>query len=301
MNNLDWQHWQYFLHIAQAGSLNRAADTLGVSQPTLSRHLHTLEKQLGQTLFDRSTQGLSPTRFGQSLIEEAEQMRTSAQRLERLAAGQDQAVTGRVRLSANEPIALHYLPRILPDFMDANPALSVEVEVTNKATSLDKRDADVAIRMFPPQQPDLIARHLFDIPLGFYASARYFAKHGNPTTAEALFQHRLLGYDRDKQFENGAAELGWPVRNEDFYFRTDNMALHLEMARHGGGIVGTHQQLAASLGLVSVEVEITLPKLPLYLCCHRDVKHNRRIRLLMDFLAEHLDCFPDRAGTLSSL
>lgn len=290
MNNTDWQGWQYFLEIAQAGSLNRAADTLGVSQPTLSRHLQALEKRLGQTLFDRSTQGLTPTRFGQSLIEEAEQMRTSVQRLERLAAGQDQAVTGRVRLSANEPIALYYLPRILPDFLDANPALSVEIEVTNKATSLDKRDADIAIRMFAPQQPDLIARHLFDIPLGFYASDAYLAKHGNPTTLEALFKHRLLGYDRDKQFEQGAASLGWQVRNEDFYFRTDSMPLHLEMARNGGGIVGTHRQLAASFGLVPIGVEVMLPKLPLYLCCHRDVKHNRRIRLLMDFLAERLDC-----------
>lgn len=292
MNNPDWQGWQYFLEIAQAGSLNRAADALGVSQPTLSRHLQALEKRLGQTLFDRSTQGLTPTRFGQSLIEEAEQMRTSVQRLERLAAGQDQAVTGRVRLSANEPIALYYLPRILPDFMDANPALSVEVDVSNKATSLDKRDADIAIRMFAPQQPDLIARHLFDIPLGFYASADYLAKHGNPTTLEALFKHRLLGYDRDKQFEQGAASFGWQVRNEDFYFRTDSMPLHLEMARNGGGIVGTHQQLAASFGLVPIGVDVMLPKLPLYLCCHRDVKHNRRIRLLMDFLAERLNCLP---------
>lgn len=290
MNNTNWQGWQYFLEIARAGSLNRAADTLGVSQPTLSRHLQALEKRLGQTLFDRSTQGLVPTRFGQSLIEEAEQMLTSVQRLERLAAGQDQTVTGRVRLSANEPIALYYLPRILPDFMDTNPALSVEVEVTNKATSLDKRDADIAIRMFAPQQPDLIARHLFDIPLGFYASAGYLTKHGHPTSSEDLFKHRLLGYDRDKQFENGAAELGLKIRNEDFYFRTDSMPLHLEMARNGGGIVGTHRPLAESFGLVPINVDITLPQLPLYLCCHRDVKHNRRIRFLMDFLAERLNC-----------
>ncbi|MFC3851724.1 LysR family transcriptional regulator [Salinispirillum marinum] len=288
MNNIDWQSWHYFLQIVQSGSLNQAAEKLGVSQPTLSRHLQALEKQLGQSLFDRSTQGLTPTRFGQSLIEEAEVMRASAQRLERQAAGQDQALTGRVRLSANEPIALYYLPKILPQFMAANPQLSLEIDVTNKASSLDKRDADIAIRMFPPQQLDLIARHLFDIPLGFFASADYFAQYGNPQNAEALIQHRLLGYDRDKQFEQGAAQLGWNVRNEDFFFRTDCMPLHIEMARQGGGIVATHQEVAESFGLVPVIVDLKLPKLPVYLCCHRDVKHNRRIRLLMDFLAEHL-------------
>lgn len=288
MNNIDWQSWHYFLQIAQSGSLNQAAEKLGVSQPTLSRHLQALEKQLGQSLFDRSTQGLTPTRFGQSLLEEAEVMRASAQRLERQAAGQDQALTGRVRLSANEPIALYYLPKILPQFMDANPQLSLEIEVTNKASSLDKRDADIAIRMFPPQQLDLIARHLFDIPLGFFASADYFTKHGNPETITELFQHRVIGYDRDKQFEQGAAQLGWNLQNEDFYFRTDCMPLHIEMARQGGGIVATHQEVAESFGLVPVMADLKLPKLPIYLCCHRDVKHNRRIRLLMDFLAEHL-------------
>lgn len=172
--------------------------------------------------------------------------------------------------------------------MDANPALSIEVEVNNRASSLDKRDADVAVRMFRPQQPDLIARHLLDIPLGFYASTGYLARHGTPTTPEALLRHRLLGYDRDKQFENGAAELGWTLRNEDFYFRSDCMPMHLEMARHDGGIVATHRQVASMHGLVPIAAGITLPDLPLYLCCHRDVRHNRRIRLLVDFLAENL-------------
>lgn len=289
MNNLDWQQWQYFLQISYAGSLSKAADQLGVSQPTLSRHLLALEKQLGQSLFDRSTQGLTLTRFGQSLVEECEQMSRTAAKLERLIAGQDQTMTGRVRLSANEVIAHYYLPPILPAFMDANPELSIEIEVTNQASSLDKRDADVAIRMFPPQQLDLISRHLFDIPLAFFASAEYLAHHGNPTHPEELLHHRILGYDRDKQMERGAELLGWELRNEDFLLRTDFMPLHIELARRGGGIVGTHQQLAESLGLQRVDVGIELPRLPIYLCCHRDVQHNRRIRILMDFLADQLN------------
>ncbi len=288
MNNMDWQSWQYFLQIARYGSLNRAAHAMDVSQPTLSRHLQALELELGQSLFDRSTQGLTLTRFGQSLLEEAERMQASASRLERLAAGQDQTLTGRVRLSVNELIALYYLPRILPDFMAENPALSVEVEVSNQASSLDKRDADVAVRMFRPRQPDLIAKHLTEIPLGFYASTGYLRRHGSPTTPEALLRHRLLGYDRDKQFEQGAAELGWTLRNEDFFFRSDFMPLHIETARHDGGIVATHRWLGESLQLSQVEPGITLPDLPIYLCCHRDVRHNRRIRLLMDFLSERL-------------
>lgn len=289
MNNFNWQWWQYFLTIAEHGSLNQAAEALGVSQPTLSRQLLAMEKTLGQTMFDRSTQGLKLTRFGQALWEESAHMQANADRLQRLAQGEQTELSGRIRISVNEMIAHYYLPAILPDFMDRYPQLSVEIEVSNHASSLDKRDADVAIRMFPPTQLDLIARHLFDVPLGFYASETYLAKHGTPTSPETLFQHRLLGHDRDKQFEQGAQQMGWQVRNEDFLFRTDFMPLQLETARAGGGIVATHKVLCERYRLKAVAEEIKLPSLPIYLVCHRDVQHNKAIRVMMDFLGERLE------------
>lgn len=284
----DWQSWQTFLQIARSGSLSKAAETLALSQPTLSRHLQQLEARLGQNLFDRSTQGLTLTAFGQSLIETCEGMERVAQRLERQAAGQDQSLSGRVRLSVNELIAQYYLPSVLPGFMARNPALSLEVVVSNQATSLDKRDADVAIRMFAPAQQDLIARRLGELPLGFFASSEYLRRWGVPASPEELLQHRLLGYDRDKQLEQASAQLGWPLKNEDFLLRTDFQPLHLELARHHGGILVTHKVLGQRFELQPIDVGLTLPRLPVYLCCHRDVQHNRRIRLLMDYLAEQL-------------
>ncbi len=288
MNSFDWQWWHYFLTISELGSLNKAAQALDVSQPTLSRQLIAMEAKLGQPLFDRSTQGLQLTPFGKSLLEESRNMRSNADKLQRLAQGQGQTLSGRIRLSANELLALYYLPKILPIFMDSYPDVSVEIEVSNKASSLDKRDADVAIRMFPPTQLDLVARHLFDLPLGFYASQRYLDKHGAPTSAEQLFSHRLLGYDRDKQFEEGSRALGWQLQNEQFMFRTDFMPMHLATAQAGGGIVATHCALCEAVGLVKLPIPIQLPSLPIYLACHRDVQHNKRIRVMMDFLAKHL-------------
>ncbi|MEJ2043799.1 MAG: LysR family transcriptional regulator [Reinekea sp.] len=293
MNSFDWQWWQYFLALAEHGSLSRAAEQLSVSQPTLSRQLLAMEKTLGQTLFDRSTKGLALTAFGQSLLEECQQMQHSAHRLQRLVQGQDQELHGRVRLSANELMALYYLPDVLPDFMARYPALSVEIEVSNRASSLDKRDADIALRMFRPTQLDLICRHLFDIELGFYAHRDYLQRYGTPDNPEALFQHRLLGYDRDTQFEEGARALGYQLQNEDFLFRTDSMPMHLEVARRGGGIVAGHCFLCERAGLQRLSVGIELPYLPLYLVCHRDVQHNRRIRVTMDYLGEVLQAQSD--------
>ncbi|GDY25068.1 LysR family transcriptional regulator [Agarivorans sp. Toyoura001] len=289
MNSDNWQWWQYFLAIAEQGSLSRAADKLAVSQPTLSRQLQAMEAQLGQPLFDRSTQGLSLTDFGQGLLEECQHMQSSAQKLQRLATGQAQTLSGRVRLSANELMALHYLPGLLSRFMQRYPQISLEVEVSNHASNLDKRDADVAIRMFPPTQLDVYCRRLFDIPLGFYASLEYLAQQGEPCDSQSLFQHRILGYDRDPQFEEGARQLGMSVKNEQFLLRTDCLPLQLELAKQHAGIVVSHQTLCEAAGLIKLDVGIELPALPLYLVCHRDVQHNKKIRVLMDFLAETLE------------
>ena len=132
MNSFDWQWWQYFITIVEHGSMNKAALSLGVSQPTLSRQLLAMENQLGQSLFDRSNQGLTLTIFGKDLLEESQRMQSSAERLHRLAQGHTQTLIGRIRLSVNELIAQYYLPQILPSFMDSFPGLSVEIDVSNE-------------------------------------------------------------------------------------------------------------------------------------------------------------------------
>jgi len=288
MNNFDWQWWQFFLTLCEYSSISKAADSLAISQPTLSRHLLAMEKQLGQSLFDRSTQGLTLTSFAESLLQEGKVMQASALRLQRIAQGQAQQLKGRVRLSVNEMLAQYYLPDLLPEFMHRYPDISLEIEVSNKASSIDKRDADIAVRMFAPTQPDLIARHIIDLPLAFVASPLYIQEHGAPQNIAALLDHRLLGFDRDQQFVQGAHSLGWTVCNEQFLFRSDFMPLQFELARKGGGIVVTHQKLALKKGLSEIAVGVDLLPLPIYLVCHRDVQHNPRIRVMMDFLGEHL-------------
>ncbi len=143
--------------------------------------------------------------------------------------------------------------------------------------------------MVQPKQLERSGRRLFDLTLNFYASKEYLEKHGCPKNPEELFQHRLLGYDRDMQFEEGARQMGWDLKNEDFIFRTDFMPLHLELAKRAGGIVATHVSLCERYQLIPVDVGIDLPSLPIFLVCHRDVQHNKKIRVMMDFLAERLE------------
>ncbi|ODP96211.1 transcriptional regulator [Salinivibrio sp. SS3] len=288
MNN-DWDAWKLFLVLAECGSLNVASQRLGCSQPTLSRRLSLLEDRVGKNLFDRSTQGLSLTEFGSNLLEECENMADCADRIQRIVHGQDISLSGTVKLSVNEMIAQYYLPPIVPTFMETYPDLQLKTIVTNTATNLDKRDADVAIRMFRPHQPNLVTRHLANLELGAYASSAYIDNYGEPKKLQDFKERRILGFDKDKQLEEDSLALGWPIKNRELSFRTDNMPFMVEVAVNGGGIIFTHSIVARKRNLKRLKFELEIPPIPLYLTCHRDVRQNRKIKALMKFISEQFE------------
>jgi len=228
------------------------------------------------------------TEFASRLIDESKQLRDTATRLERLVSGHEQNLEGPVRLAVAEPSAMYYLPHLLPEFLSTYPDVTVEVVVSNFETNLGKRDADLAIRAFAPTQQDLIARHLFDLPIGFFATEEYLLENGTPKTLEALFQLNVFGPDRDPLELNWIRSMGLSaaITANDFFFRADFMPLRLELAKKGCGITIVDCFLGIKSGLVQIELEAPLPILPIYLTCHRDVRHNRKIRVLMDYLAE---------------
>jgi len=289
MGKTDWELIQSFNAVAQAGSLSKAALILGTSQPTLSRQIARLEQQLGITLFDRSTQGLRLSGAGSKLVESSEAMAEAASQFSRLASGSHISLEGNIRLSANEVIGLYYLPAIITAFGQRDPKVNVELDISNSETSLSKRDADIALRMFRPSQAELVARRLPDITLRVVASEKYLQAHPEPANPEELAQHNLIGFDRDIQFVDAIKSLGWPVEEKDFNSRTDFLPLQIELARTGAGISVTHEHLIQKFPeLKMILPDLHLPKLPFWLVCHADVQHNRRIRVLMDFLAEQL-------------
>ena len=186
MEKLAWELIQSLLKVAKMGSLSKAAIALNSSQPTLSRQMATLEKHIGSTLFDRSTQGLKLTELGIKLIENSEAMQLNAEQFYRIASGATTTLAGVIRISANEVIGLYYLPEIITAFNQLYPEITVEIEISNQATSINKRDADIALRMFRPTQPDLIAKRLADIELNFVATTEYLKKHSEPKTIKQL-------------------------------------------------------------------------------------------------------------------
>jgi DNA-binding transcriptional LysR family regulator len=286
MNNVDWGLIRSFLVVARLGSLTAAARELAVSQPTLSREIQALETATGLNLFRRTTQGLNLTEAGQSLVDAASSMDEAADRFSRQASGLSVELEGDVRISANEIVGVFLLPGAIAAFREQHPGVHVEIVISNRVSSLSKREADIALRMFRPTQPDLVVRRLPDMELGFYAHRDYIDKFGAPASVEEFQNHSIIGYDESMEYIEAAARLGYKFVRDNFALRTDHMLAQINLARAGAGIVGTHVELAKHWPeLVRILEWVELPPLEYWIVCHRDVQYNNRIRDLMQFLA----------------
>ena len=286
---VSWDLIRTFQFVVQTGSLSAAARALQLTQPTVGRHIDLLEDALNMSLFIRSREGMQLTHKGADLIDAAKEMNSAATGFERHAAGLDEQVSGVVRISANEIFGVMILPHILPAFMEAHPEIEIELIVSNSAANLLQRDADVAIRMFRPTQNDLVARKITELPLGLYARREFLSEHGSPKILSDLHAYRFIGFDRDTSLIDVGRVLGEVFTPNDFAFRCDNILTHVEAIRSGVGIGVTHQGMADHWRDVDrVLPDIALPNLDLWIACHSEVRHNKRIRTVMDFLGDQL-------------
>jgi DNA-binding transcriptional LysR family regulator len=169
LGRLDWNLLRCFAAVIEYGSITAAAAQLGVSQPTLSRQVATLEACLGAPLFERTGRRLRTKALSQAMREPIEHMSLAVGALLPLAAAQREGVAGTVRISASEVVAACLLPVMLARLAEMHPQIEIELVASNRVDNLLEREADIALRMVAPRQGAVIARHLAEWPLGFYA------------------------------------------------------------------------------------------------------------------------------------
>jgi DNA-binding transcriptional LysR family regulator len=284
----DWNQARAFLFTALEGSLSAAARRLNQTQPTLSRQVVALEKQLGVTLFERVGKRLVLTETGADLLDHVRAMGEAAGLVALGATGRSQAIVGQVRISASEIVSAYLLPPIIERIRRAHPEIDVHVVASNRLSDLLRREADIAIRHVRPEQPDLVARKVRDSSAHLYAAKKYLKRHGRPQNND-LTGAVLVGADDNPRFVEILRELGAKVRLEDFKWTTDSHVVGWEMLRAGLGIGGMIRDVAE----VTPGIEQVLPKLspipvPYWLCAHRELATSRRIRVTFDLLAEGL-------------
>lgn len=286
---LDWTLLRSFLAVVDTGSLSAAADRLGLVQPTVGRHIRELEETLDTPLFRRQPRGLEPTPAALDLVEDARRMGEAALALERKASGTGDSLAGTVRVTASRMVATYLLPDIVAALHVEEPAVDIEIVASDETQNLLRRDADIALRMYEPRQPQLIRRRIGDVPLAVYASPAYLARRGTPTRLADLLDHDVVGLDRADDLLQGFARAGLPVPREWFPIRSDDHVVGWQMVIAGAGIGFVQVPIAeAEPRVVRLPVEDIGFALPLWLAYHEDLKPSRRIRFVADRLVDGL-------------
>lgn len=285
----DWERQRAFLAVLHTGSLSGAARTLDLAQPTVRRRIEELESGVGTALFTRSPSGLLPTERALGLREHAEAMAMAADAFVRSASAGAQEVAGTVRVTASEVIAVEVLPPMLAALCAKHPALVIELSPSNRNEDVLRREADVAVRMSPPQQDALVARRVGAVPLGLHAHRDYLALRGTPASIDEARGHALIGVEHDTPVVRALQDRGFAIRREDFSFRSDSDLAQLAAIRAGLGIGFCQVPLAArDSALVRVLPEALRFDLETWVVAHEDQRGIARVRAVFDALVRGL-------------
>ncbi|ABC29997.1 Transcriptional regulator [Hahella chejuensis KCTC 2396] len=288
--NFDWNQARAFLVTAEEGSLSAAARALGISQPTLSRQVSALEKELSVALFERGSKGLELTPNGLALLGYVRAMGEAAGGLSMAASGHARSVEGTIVISATEVTAAFILPSIIMKLRALYPGLHIDIIASNIASDLKRREADIAIRAFRPTQPDLIARKLSDIKAALYAAPSYLDRIGRPKTPKEFSNAHFLGFSTNNDaYIKALKEHGFELSDKNFPVKTDGHLAHWEMTKQGVGI----GVMPIEIGDTEQTVERAIPHYEVFkgeswLVSHRELKMNLRVRTVFDFLVGEL-------------
>lgn len=275
----------------EAGSLSAAGRELGLTQPTIGRHIEALEAAIGFRLFIRTPQGLMPTEAAVGLRPHAARLAADAAALLRAAAGHapnsGQTVKGTVRISASEMVGVEILPPILSALGNAHPDLVIELSLSDTVEDLLRQEADIAVRMARPVQDALIVKRIGAIAVGLFAHSRYLQTHGVPESVGDLGRHRMIGFDRQTEFVRAMRKRLPLLDGMRASLKADSNLAQLALLRAGCGIGACQRRLAArDPELVQVlETEFSLD-LETFLVMHENLATTPRCRVTFDALTE---------------
>ncbi len=288
---MDWDKLRIFYAVAEAGSFTHAGDTLNLSQSAVSRQISTLEESIGVTLFHRHARGLILTEEGELLHKTAAEIFGKLAMIEGQLADSRQLPEGPLRITVAEFIGSTWLAPKLAQLRKEHPDIQLTMLLDDRILNLGMREADAAIRLYKPEQPELIQRHLTSIHFHICASKDYLKQKGTPKSAKELKKHTLIGYPENVPAP--FADPNWLYRVADVEadsVTSDTIMMNsiygiLEAVKAGAGIASLPDYMVAGdKNLVQVLPEVTRPPVEVYFVYPEERRHSKRIGIFRDFL-----------------
>ncbi len=281
---MEWSDLKLFLAIARFGTLGASARSLGLTQPTMGRRLRALEASLGQTLFQRTTDGFVLTDEGTAVFAGAERIEEEALAMERVLAGGSRQLDGFLRLSSSDWFGAHVLSPVLAEFSQVHPKVEIELLTDSRLLNLSRREADLVFRIRPFTEAEVISRKLIHIEYGLYI--RRGAPHpeaGDGTGARLITM--------DEAFSD-MPDVGWLQRllpRADTVMRSNSRDVQAALCANGAGLAVLPRPLGDSLAVVElVDLGEPPPGRDTWVGYHRDMKRLARLRALLDLVIERL-------------
>jgi DNA-binding transcriptional LysR family regulator len=286
----DWDDLRHFLAVHRNATLSRAASALGINATTVGRRLAALEERLEARLFDRTPEGYALTPAGRDLLARAEAIETETFAIERELMGADQRTAGVVRLTATETLTTRFVMPHLPVFRAKHPEITLALQCTNRRVSLARREADVALRLARPREDNVVTRRLAAVHLGLYAAGRYLDQRGSPEDPETTLEgHDVILFADSHAF---AVENGWfqpRMARARVALRSDSVSSIYAAAVAGVGLALLPASVAdRDTALRRIPVASSPAPREIWQAVHEDMQKNRRVRVVLDFLAEVL-------------
>jgi DNA-binding transcriptional LysR family regulator len=290
---MDWDKLRVFHAVAEAGSFTHAGDTLNLSQSAVSRQISALEESLAVPLFHRHARGLILTEQGEALNRTVREVFAKLAMTEALLAESKEKPAGRLKVTTTHSFGVAWLAPRMKTFLSAHPDVTVSLLLDDTDLDLAMREADVAIRMHPPRQPDLVQRHIGEIRSQIWASTDYIKAHGAPETVEDLDKHKLVLFGDRKppvMDVNWLAELG----RRDGTARPAVMEVNSLQAimicvRAGIGIGAVPDYLVHDqTGLVALLPEVKKPHVDMYFVYPEELRNSKRVSVFRDFLVNSI-------------
>jgi len=281
---MEWGDLRIFLAVAREGTLGAAGRKLGLSQPTMGRRLRALEQAVGQTLFQRTSDGFVLTDEGAAVLAHAERMEEEAFALERQLGGRDPELEGLLRLSSSDWFGVHMLAPVLAEFARLQPRVVVELLTDARPYSLSRREADMAFRITAFEEPGVVTRRLMHVDYGVYLKKG--AEPPRPGDGEGT---PLITMDSAFGGMPDAVWLSRMLPKAHVVSRSNNRDMQARMCRLGAGLAVLPRPLGdATPGLARIDLGEDPPGRDTWVGYHRDLKRLVRLRALLDLVIERL-------------
>jgi Transcriptional regulator len=287
---VDWDKIRLFYEVAEAGSFTRAGERLGLNQSSVSRQISALEHELKVPLFHRHARGLLLTEQGDVLFQAAQEMLMRLETTRSRLTETSQLPAGNLKVTATVGLGAIWLAQRISEFIELYPDVNIQLIVTNEELDLAMREADVAIRLRRPAQPDLIQRRLFTVHYHAYASVAYLERFGEPKTVDDLDNHRILCLGGNQPpfvlAVHQLAVLGRDSKDPRPRHLVVNDSLALRHAiEYGAGIgMAPAYAMEGKPNVVQILRDIEMPSLDTYLVYPEEMRSVARVQVFRDFL-----------------